>query len=314
MTSGRIAGIVFRVALVAACLAWVLSGIDFPSFAAALLRYDLMGCAGVVLVSFAAYAMLGVRLNLFMSERPGCALCTVASVLALGVNNIVPAKLGELVKVMFMHQRTGISRPRLLGVVFWERFFDLNMLALLGMGTSLMLDIKAGVIPLAVLVAGLWIAVALLRLRPGVAQRIVSMMPLARVREVLDSVSVQVRIGFAVRPLGVLACGTLGVWVLYAGQAVLALLWAAGFGLSPDQALMVFVVSALGMSVPAAPGGLGVFEAAVVLALGWFGVNKSEALAGAVFMRLVQYIPTTLFALAVLAHTGVSLRRAAEEI
>ena len=59
------------------------------------------------------------------------------------------------------------------------------------------------------------------------------------------------------------------------------------------------------MAVPSSPGALGVFEAVVVLSLGWFAVGKEAALAAALLMHAGQYVPTTLAAVMILARAHI---------
>ena len=57
-------------------------------------------------------------------------------------------------------------------------------------------------------------------------------------------------------------------------------------------ALFVGGVVSLGISVPSAPGNIGVWEAAFVGAMAILGVEYSGALAGAIVMHLVAYLVT----------------------
>jgi len=59
----------------------------------------------------------------------------------------------------------------------------------------------------------------------------------------------------------------LGVWVLYFLQYVLFLRLGAGLDLGIMQLLVVFVLAAGGMALPALPSGVGVYQAAVVVGL-----------------------------------------------
>ena len=83
---------------------------------------------------------------------------------------------------------------------------------------------------------------------------------------------------------------------------------AASLPISIAAGLAVFAVASLGMAVPAAPGGIGVFEAAMVAALGWFGVDRHEALACALVTHMLQFVPTTIAGVAVLAKSGLRMR------
>lgn len=77
--------------------------------------------------------------------------------------------------------------------------------------------------------------------------------------------------------------------------------------------MVVIPASAFVNALPAAPGGLGVFEAGTVGAYALVGVDKAPALAMALVVHLVQIvIPAALGAIALL-KTGQSLSSMVEK-
>lgn len=80
--------------------------------------------------------------------------------------------------------------------------------------------------------------------------------------------------------------------------------------MSIQMAFAVFATSNIVLCIPSSPGGLGVFEYAVVLALQFFGVSGSSAVPVALLLHLVQY--AALLPLGVLAYlSGLRLERRA---
>jgi hypothetical protein len=59
-------------------------------------------------------------------------------------------------------------------------------------------------------------------------------------------------------------------------------------------ALFLLAVLEVGVAVPSAPGKLGVFHYLCVLALGVFGVQRQEAIAYAVLLHVVVFVPPSL--------------------
>ncbi|THB64856.1 MAG: UPF0104 family protein [Desulfovibrio sp.] len=106
---------------------------------------------------------------------------------------------------------------------------------------------------------------------------------------------------------------TVLVWLAFSSVVFLGVLWMGGLELNFSQVLTVFVVSSLGYAVPASPGGLGVYEAAFVLAMGWFGVAREEALALALTLHFMVLVPPILAALYVLAESGLSMKAIREK-
>lgn len=299
---------VVRLAVFGACVVYAFWGMDVGALRTSLSGYDTQAIVWATLVSLLAYVCLGVRLHFMMHERPGIRACTAASLLALGVNNLLPAKLGEVAKVVYLQRVTGAPALRLLAVVFWERFADVNAILLAALVTLWLLHVHAVlVLPLAV-VAAAWLVLLAVMRWPQRAAAVIALVPVARLRDLLLDIKGHVRTGTRGGTTG-LVLGTPLVWSCYAASSLMMMLWAAGLPLGLPQALAVFAVAALGMSVPAAPGGLGVFEAAMVASLGWFGIARSDALAIALVTHLVQYVPTTSAAAVLMARARLRADR-----
>jgi hypothetical protein len=73
-------------------------------------------------------------------------------------------------------------------------------------------------------------------------------------------------------------------------------------------------VLALGVAIPSAPSGLGVFEGALVWALSLFGIGSSPALAYAILMHFINIATTGVFGLIGLIKEKRSLSSLMEEI
>ena len=168
----RTLSFLLRSALVVGCLAYIVHGVDFPAMWTAFSAPSRPGpWPPVILYQFVAYLPAGLRLSFLtggdLRPRTGYA----AFVLCIGLNNLLPAKLGELAKVAYMRRTGGIPLARGLSLVFLERFFDLNAALVLAMLASWIFGGLAGALPLAVLVAAVWCAVLIHRLRPSLARR-----------------------------------------------------------------------------------------------------------------------------------------------
>ena len=93
----------------------------------------------------------------------------------------------------------------------------------------------------------------------------------------------------------------LAIWTMLVAMN-LHLPWAAGW------AVLAFV--GLGISIPSAPGYVGVFHAAAALAVGLFGVSQSAAVGYALVLHASQIIPVTLIGWLYLLREHMSLAEA----
>ncbi len=71
---------------------------------------------------------------------------------------------------------------------------------------------------------------------------------------------------------------------------------AVGIELTPLEALFVSAVINLGVAIPSSPGFVGTYQWLAVAALGLFDVPVEAALAFAILLQAVWYVPTTLAA------------------
>ena len=308
----KAAGFLLRFLLVAACLVYAFWGIDFGQLWQTLLQYNDWALLWTMLFSFVGYWCMGLRLNFLSKFKAGNWLCFKAFLMSMAVNNIVPAKLGELVKAFYLRQQCRFSLSQSITMVFWERFFDLNAILAMGLVVAFHFKLKMAFVPLGAAVGGIWAVLWLVRTFPDFVGRIIAKMPSTRLTAFLAELKLQILHGVTPGFLALLGLYTLVCWLLYAAVTFLILLWAARLPVTWGQAVTVFVISALGMAMPSSPGALGVFEAAVVFSLGLFGMDRAQGLAAGLVLHMVQFIPITLSGLLILAKSGLSLRKIRE--
>lgn len=209
-------------------------------------------------------------------------------------NNVLPARIGELVRSHYLGDREGLSRTTTLGTVVVERVVDFVVVVAIASAAILVLSVR-GIVASAVLVgialAGLLavavaVGIAAHRL-PGADRITAAAERWPRVRELAG----KLRGGLAVagRPstlavalaLSVIAWGATVLAFAAAGQAI-------GVELTIGQASLLASGVALATAIPAGPANLGTFELAAV------EIGKAVGVA-----------PDAAFALALLVHAGI---------
>ena len=297
-----------RVALIVACLVYVFWGLDWVQFGHSLKRFGAVPLIVVLAASVLQYLPVGWRLNYLTANKAGYLTALKASFFCMGINSLLPAKAGEVAKAFYLRDRAGLSMGQGLGMIFWERFFDLNILLALGVLMVLFLGKNLVLIPMACVVGFIWACILSFRLFPALPRVIARILPSERLRLLFTDIITQLQ--GHMTPLFFLGLTvlTIIVWTCFFAVSVAGIWWMGGFHLSLSQVLTVFVVSTVGYAVPAAPGGLGVYEAAFVLAMGWFGVDREQSLAVALVVHFMALVPPILAALYVLAESGLSMK------
>ena len=101
---------------------------------------------------------------------------------------------------------------------------------------------------------------------------------------------------------------TLIVWLSFFLTVYLFLNYATDFNLPIEAIFSVFVISSIAMSLPLVPGGVGVYQAGVVFALGLFEVPQEEALVAGIALHLILFIPSFAAAIFVFENKRINLR------
>lgn len=279
-----------------AALAYALYGVDAATLWEAVQDYTLPGMLVAAVVMALDYACMGLRLRWLLPPGTGYGLSLQAVLLCVGYNNLLPAKAGDALKVLFLSRKLGCSVLQTGSVVLWERLLDvLSLLCVAVLAYALGHTGQRLLLPFALLLAGAgmffllrhwstWFHAAYARFFPGRLASLCSRLHSSLVDEV--------SLPWVVRGM---ACSLL-IWTCYFASFWTVFCLVAEMDLTLLQALSVFAMTCLGMAVPSSPGGLGVFEGAVVLGLSWCGVERSEALGAALFLHALHFIPQVLAA------------------
>jgi uncharacterized protein (TIRG00374 family) len=314
--------------LSAALIYWTLHGISPTEVARLLSRADPLLFAAATFCATAIFALRARRWQTILepvaSNIPFAPLWRATAV-GMMVNNVVPARAGEIARAYALTKETPVPFATALASLAVDRLFDAIVLLLLA--ASALLDpalsstqtlagrslssfaTGAGTIVVLLLI-GLYALVffptQLLRLFELFARR-VSPSVEERGRAVLETfmrgLSVLRRPGRFAAVFG----WTLAHWLLNALGFWFAFK-AVGISAPFSAALFLQAFIALGTAVPALPGFFGVFEYMAVQGLAVYGVSQQQAATWAIGFHLFSFIPITLIGAYYFARLGVRLR------
>jgi uncharacterized membrane protein YbhN (UPF0104 family) len=225
-------------------------------------------------------------------------------------NNVLPARGGELLRTFLLGSRVESTKRTILGTIVAERVLDaialgvilvvlaFDLLRELPKPNETVLLIGAGLVVVAALAA----AVAFVRYREQLVFYLRALKPLAEPTRVLVS------------PLGVsLLVVSLAIWCVEA-SVYIAVGHAVDIGLSLQDGLAVVAFTNAAALIPAAPGYIGTYDAAVIFAMDAVSsASKSSILSYLLLLRFVLFIPITIVGLVLLVvrYGGLSRIRAA---
>jgi glycosyltransferase 2 family protein len=227
---------------------------------------------------------------------------TVAASLLVGylANNILPARLGELVRSHHLGDRTGVSRASILGTVVVERVVDTGVLVTIASAAIVVLSVR-GIVASAVLLGlaltGILVAalaLALVAHRLPYADRVVA--AVERWPAVVRAAS-RLRGGLAVAGRPRTMAGAIS-WSIAAWAATIVAFAMAGQAIGVEltwgQAALLAAGVSLVTAIPAGPGYIGTFELAAVEIAKAVGVPADSAFALALLVHFVILAVTTI--------------------
>ncbi len=234
----------------------------------------------------------------------------LASFEAIGIsaflNFLLPAKAGELSKIVYLKKFYNYRASRAMAVLFMERVFDVLLLGLLAMLTAIfLLDLEHSALYSTLLVVSIIAGFFLLKFIP--LKKVFILVPNKVLRNFLFKTYKYTYELHSKEDLIKNFFYSALVWASYLMTTYLFFVCVAGFELDLGMVLIVFVISSVAMSLPLLPGGIGTYQAGVVFALGLYGVGKEEALVSGVVIHLLMLIPSFLIAWYVFVNKNIGI-------
>lgn len=245
-----------------------------------------------------------------------------ATTIGFMANNVLPLRLGEVVRALAVSRLGGPKLPAAIASIAVERVFDaltvVGLFAIVLTGPGVPADLAIGGRPAAefvrlvgVLGVVVLVGAAAAGFFPATAERVLRILvPWKKLADKLAGPLHSFAHGLQVlhdpRKIFMIAIGSVLLWTVNAWSFGLAF---QAFGLEGALpfAIIVQTFVVFGVALPSAPGYAGVFEAAIIVAAGLFGVPESAAFAVALTYHVATYIPITLMGAWSLYRTGLKL-------
>ncbi len=325
-----------------ALLALFLLTVDVRKMVDSLAGADYVWVAPAIALYLVSVVFRTLRWRVLLMHMKSVSVRRLYPVVVVGymANNILPMRLGELVRSYYVGEREGVSKGAALATVLVERVMDALMLLVFIVVVALLIPLggvvhgfgeRSGVAwPLLVVGASVpfvvvFGAMVMVARYPDAAQRLVDrtagMLP-SRIEALVSGLGSKLILGLAplksARAIAVLFVLSAPIWLFEAGLFFLIAISfdlheaLGGYGELAVAAVLVTAVANIGSSVPAAPGGIGLFELVaretlVLLPLGV--VDRAVAGGYAAVVHAALLLPMILLGQAYLWLDNVSLRR-----
>ncbi len=232
-----------------------------------------------------------------------------SSLIGVGLNMVLPARGGDVVRLVMNKKDSGLPLPNLISKLFLEKVMDLGAVVILGAFAFLFLGIGsqknlALVFVSGSVIFGMIVVLILIRFYLKfvltVGEKAMNLVRLGSVfeeklKDQIIEFSEFLRGDKLAKPLAI----SFPTWILgyalnyyIAGQMI-------GMDFSFFECMLFIFVGAMGVAIPSAPSGIGVFHASIISGFILLGKDGGEGFVYATVVHLSQFIVTTTSALVV---------------
>jgi len=210
-----------------------------------------------------------------------------AIIVSSALNMVLPAKLGEFSKAVYLKKFYNYNYHKTLSILFIEKFYDIIMLFLLTCSLAYSY-FSNSIVKNSILILAMLIVLTILFFNSKIVLNIFKKVPIRRIRVYGQKIYKNIN-KLLKTPFGAFLY-TILLWVMYFLETLFFFMYAVDFNLSFKDVLELFIFSTIALSIPLAPAGLGTYEGVVVLFLSHHGVDKESALLSATLYHILLFI------------------------
>lgn len=241
-----------------------------------------------------------------------------ATSIGLAFNNLLPARLGEVVRAIAIARTEGISKSASFATIVYERVVDVFSLIALLWFSLLKVEgpvwlQRSGILLVILNVVLMVVLYVMVRYQSwfmtvmDATMRVIPAHLAGRVRRWTESFIDGLAVLKSKSALGPMIITSIGVWAA-ATLGIYFCTLALNIDVPVMASIILIVLISLGTMIPSGPAYVGPVQYACILGLGIYGVDKSEALAYSILFHASHFIPITLTGLyfSWRSHIGLS--------
>jgi uncharacterized protein (TIRG00374 family) len=275
---------------------------------------------------FAGVWVRSLRWSYLLQPIKGLSAGRLFPVVVIGymANDVLPARLGELVRAYVLGEKERVSKTGTLATIVVERLFDgLVMLVFMAVALALVPPVKSTASDLlitalrvgsVIFVGSLFVFLAIASSHSLALQaiaRVGRFLP-ARVGTPIGRLSISFLSGLTILRdwRGAMAVFSLTI-LAWLCEAVMYYIIMLGFPFAVSFVVLVLTTALANLwtIVPSTPGYVGTFDAPVILVLVLYGVDQSVAASYTIVLHAALIIPVVLLGAVFLFREGLSLGR-----
>jgi len=275
------------------CISYALRDFNYTLFINSLVNANYVYMVSSILLLIFIIFLRSIRWRFLFVEEININDLYKSQLVGYMGNNILPLRLGELLKAYYLEKKSKISKYEVLGTVVLERVLDLVGLILLFfilINFSLFDLVDSSYIKIFyfILFFTLILILVSLKLSEKKDYKSKNKFPLI-LNDIIRGFSSIDRLNFLLSILS-----SILIWISYA-VVVFLVQESMYLDLNFIQCILILFLSSIALMVPSMPGNIGTFEGAVVYTLLLFGIEDNFGFA--FILHAVSFIPYTLLGL-----------------
>jgi len=285
-----------KIILIAIILYFLFNGIDLEKVIESFKEISFFGFIFTVSAIILGDMFFAYRWKVLLFHKCSFRASFESVIISSFLNMILPAKLGEVSKVLYLKKVYNLSVSDTTAITIIEKFFDLFWMSIMAFIATLYIfdDLVTRFIVLGIIIL---ILVLVFFVKNGKVVRLVDKIPFKFVRvyskKILNISKKRIRLSTISEVFFITGI----VWFFYFLSNYLFFNYAYDFNLTVYQIIVVVLVSMVVMSIPLTPGGIGIYHASAVAILTFYGVDKEMALVSSFLFHITGLVVSGIFTL-----------------
>ena len=272
---------------------WAFRDFNYIDFKRSIQQIDLVYLILATIFLWGSVWLRGLRWKWLFKESSSPSVSSLYRAELIGYfgNNVLPLRLGELLRTYIVGKENNLSKSFVFGTVVLERLMDMLALIFFAIILFFLYPFEEGWISDYLIKGGVAILIIILLL--AILSRFKSNSTNNKFLSILNQI-LNGLLSIRKQKVIPVVISSLLIWSIYLLD-VYFIQRAFQFNLSWDQSLTVLVISSLVLSIPSAPGMIGTFHAAVKYTMvDLFAFTPSEGNSFAILLHAYGYILLTL--------------------
>jgi glycosyltransferase 2 family protein len=295
----------FSLLISALAIGFLLYKFDLKAFASIQDRWNPWFLIPVIFWNILAMIPFSLRWYFLLDRKLSVKKSMLSAYLGVGANMVLPARGGDILRLYYCKNNSDIHYATLVSQLFIEKILDLIIVLFIGASSFLLLGLgesnssPAGIFISGLVVVGVIFLLILIRFANSflisLGRMIFSWIGKESIFiHKLEPHLIDLKSFLTLRKLAIPVAITIPTWL--AGYAVTYMFesYLIGIPLGYNSILFMVFCGAMGVAVPSAPSGLGVFHASIISGFVLLGMKSEDGFVFATAVHLLQFIILSL--------------------